>query len=67
MSIDVLVNRFCRVSEVVIINIFCDTKEEVAVSEHLSHVNNVLCGDINCSTVKLQDLISFASVISRDL
>ena len=54
-------------SEMVVINVFCDPKEEIAVSEHLSHVDNMLCGYIYSATVILQNIISFTSVIRRDL
>ena len=62
VGVDVVVQGFGGVSEMVVINVLGDTKEKEAVCEHISHVDNVLRSRISCSTVVLKYIIGFVYI-----
>ena len=41
--------------------------KEVAVCEHLCHIDNVICSDINCPTVMFKHIKSLSNILFTDL
>ena len=57
ISVHVLINGITGELEMIVINVLGDPIEEVRISEHVGHVDDVIHGDVPRAAVVLQYLV----------